>query len=785
MDLKSKRVASRIAFLVEHFIPHAPARTIVDITQTVTLENFRPAGSEPNMTSLIQSIERAAKDSPSAQVCIDVLSSLCARNMDVGKKVALLLLELKRQPIPAHMNIRQARGNLEIMADERQVQIQRDFLYQLQSGRAGHYLRLDGDSVREVLSDFEIKCLRAALDTGEKAHFIVDYSRNVLSKAQAYRGVCSQRFAHALLDELDLYYRFLSLMESELQESVGGEDKPVHLTQLYVWTHKPHARLKYLQAMCETCDGASGGYLCSLLYSFSLSGSPFEKEIAERVLLKTYQPLKHMCQDYIQYGTVPRLPPPPPNESDEYRNILRGEFFIFQEPPSGTSTEAAIWSQQQPHERLAMNPAMIPTFVGTELAKRIHRLGQEACVATQLELVLVPDEEHNDNDDGNNDDDDDSGTPRDNGRAHHSGSEGVSPKLHMASFVLLMERKINRSLIHSFFHEHRLLAHLVNLKQVFLLGQGDLFQFLLEGSRHFVSPTKLELEFLLENAMEQSNSRHLPLLSQTLSIVESETEDAQNFGFKYELGFPLEGSFLLDLSEYRFCFKFLWKLKRWEFKLKQIWSEYRKHNMVASQVLFLSHHMLHFIITLLHYESFEVIEGNWRRFMKKLYRQETSDEEVHRIRQNLRRQQKGTPQDDRHVINVQGVVELKQLHDDYLKSIQNEGFMFTSATDKSTPLDAVFRIIAQFHGLCKRFQGHVTMDERERRSTFSEATNGLLETTAAGEQLFSFLEEVQGLTDKYRRAMMNLLEDWYHSENTNLVFLSRRVDFNQFYHIQE
>ena len=135
-----------------------------------------------------------------------IINALNKRDVETTKKIVHFLIDLSSasSSISSFSKRKVQSYSLE---NEKRTQLFKDFITGLQ-GIEGHYLK---EARMNFLHEDERCILSFALKVGKLFSTIRKRANKLVSNFDA--GLCNQRFAHAILDELQGYSHFLVLLE--------------------------------------------------------------------------------------------------------------------------------------------------------------------------------------------------------------------------------------------------------------------------------------------------------------------------------------------------------------------------------------------------------------------------------------------------------------------------------------------------------------------------------------------------------------------------------------------
>jgi len=294
-----------------------------------------------------------------------------------------------------------------------------------------------------------------------------------------------------------------------------------------------------------------GGQLISTIHRFSTShGDPFVHHFAERLLSHVTRPFYDMLRRWIYDGEL----------SDPYR-----EFFVSERDPSevdhseGRKGASSVWQ-----DKYKLDDGMIPTIVDASFANKVFLIGKS------LNFIRYG---CGDSDWVNDYSRDASKELRYGDTATLESSIDEAYKTTMARLIKLMSEK---------FH---LFEHLTALKRYLFLGQGDFVALLMEGlspnlERPANSIFRHNLTAQLEHAIRNSNAQHES--QDVLKRLDARMLDPVHgdigwdvFTLEYRVDPPVDVIITTYATrQYLKVFNMLWRIKRVEFHMGQVWRKY-------------------------------------------------------------------------------------------------------------------------------------------------------------------------------------------------------------------
>lgn len=509
-----------------------------------------------------------------------------------------------------------------------------------------------------------------------KAYINSQHAENDISTTSEGRGVINRALCAGLTKELGEYHRLLAIFESQLRNP-NEKDKHVNntsltLRRLLVWLREPTLRLQMLATVTDGVRALRGGQLADALHLHATThGDPVVQNLLLSLISTTTVPLYRMLRNWIIEGSLPQ---------DSHK-----EFFIVEinktanryQKRGKLGTHSFHWENELNSDKddvwegkYDMNLDMLPRFIGEELAYEAFVVGKGI---NFIRICLDDPSWRLTFDKGNG-----SFQHGNNGMNFHDESEknlqisfqyGNENILYQT--VQFASRQIHSHILSSLVGpKHNLMDHLLGLKRILLLGQGDFVAALLDGihfeldkpaSRVYIH----NLNAIFDNALRSTNARFLPayvlekvqvkLMKASNAVLFSDKDVHDDttvleedrgwdiFSLDYNVQAPLSAIVHSNaIQQYRKIFHLLWKLKQIEWALNKNWKranilnhalwQYQEQynsaksartsrqsamallNMAATT----RRSMQHFVSNLQSYLLFEVIEGGWKKLIQSM-----------------------------------------------------------------------------------------------------------------------------------------------------------------------
>lgn len=152
-------------------------------------------------------------------------------------------------------------------------------------------------------------------------------------------------------------------------------------------------------------------------------------------------------------------------------------------------------------------------------------------------------------------------------------------------WLRLISDRAHKELMDVLFNKFKLKMHLDAVKRFLLMGQGEFIHNLMDSlSKELDKPAhqiyKHNLEGIIDGALRSSNTRHLnEEISKRVScrLLEQGSEGWDIFSLDYIIDSPLNALLSPDsMRSYLRIFNFLWKVKRVDHSLSQVWLSHAK-----------------------------------------------------------------------------------------------------------------------------------------------------------------------------------------------------------------
>ncbi|XP_056443702.1 gamma-tubulin complex component 3 [Gadus macrocephalus] len=665
-------------------------------------------------------------------------------------------------PVSLNRGIRPRRDG-DPNAEVTEAALVRDILYVFQ-GIDGKYIKMNlADNCYKM--DAKVVLCKSLRDTGSRLaelgwlHNKVRKYTDARSLDRAF-GLVGQSFCASLHQELKEYYRLLSVLHSQLQveEDQGVNlmvESSLTLKRLLVWTYDPKARLKTLAALVDFCQGRKGGELASAVHAYGKTGDPQMRALVQHILSLVSHPILNFLYRWIYDGEL----------EDTYH-----EFFVASDPNVKTDR---LW-----HDKYSLRKSMIPSFITMDQSHKVLLIGKsinflhQVCHDRTPPGKITPASKSAD-------------TPSDAAELLWDLEGAFQGKIDAAYF------DTSRYLLNVLNRDYLLLDHLQAMRRYLLLGQGDFIRHLMdllkpELARPATTLYQHNLTGILETAVRATNAQYdnaeiLKRLDVRLLEVSPGSTGWDVFSLDYHVDGPIATVFTREcMSRYLRAFNFLWRAKRMEYTLTDIWKGQMCNakllktmpelSGVLHQCHILASEMVHFIHQMQYYITFEVLECSWDELWNKVQQAQDLD----------------------HIITA---------HEVFLDTIISRCLLDSNSRSLLNQLRAIFNQIIEFQSAQDSLY-RSALEELRLRLQYDEQkktreTQGEWGVTAEQEaEEANRVREFQDTIPKMR-SQLHILTHYYQgivqqflvllmtSPDQSLRFLSFRLDFNEHYRARE
>lgn len=580
-------------------------------------------------------------------------------------------------------------------------------------------------------------------------------------------GLVGQSFCAALQQELTEYYRLLAVLEGQHQvgdAGIVGEGASGSLTlrRLMVWTYDPMMRLRTLAALVDACKGKKGGALLSALHSNMQHGDPFVKSLVRHILNLVARPIRVILDRWIYEG-----------ELDDLYN----EFFVAVDYDTKYDR---LW-----YEKYSIRKPMLPSFISMELGTKILNIGKSINFIRHVCQDRSPIR-------GGEEKALDYNKSQEASAAAQLTADDEFGGTALQETVDIAYRETSKRLLEIFFSKYKFLDHLRALRLYLLLGQGDFIRHLMDLLESDLAKAASTLYMhnltgVLETAIRATNAQYAdPEIIERLDCRLLEVSPGDTgwdvFSLDYHVDGPISTVFTPEcMIHYLRIFNFLWRAKRMEYCLTEMWKQQMTTRRMlkslpeVSPILHMCHmlgtEMIHFVHQMQYYITFEVLECCWAELKKQVT--EASDLD--------------------HIIAA---------HETFLDQVLNRCLLDAESRKMLTQLRTIFDLIIQFQNAQESFFSAATTElqlrqrlEKAVELRTDEGEWGMTEWDEEEERRRSvkFIDNVipdtraqlRVLSKSYQDMVQQFLMMLTSHQDVSLRFLSFRLDFNEHYKKRE
>ncbi|XP_018546223.1 LOW QUALITY PROTEIN: gamma-tubulin complex component 3 [Lates calcarifer] len=665
-------------------------------------------------------------------------------------------------PVPSARVVRPRRDG-DAGGEVSEAALVRDILYVFQ-GIDGKFIKMSAqDNCYKI--DSKVVLCKSLRDTSSRLaelgwlHNKVRKYTDARSLDRAF-GLVGQSFCASLHQELKEYYRLLSVLHSQLQvEDDQGvnvcTESSLTLRRLLVWMYDPKVRLKTLAALVDFCQGRKGGELASAVHAYGKTGDPQMRALVQHILSLVSHPILNFLYRWIYDGEL----------EDTYH-----EFFVASDPNVKTDR---LW-----HDKYSLRKSMIPSFITMDQARKVLLIGKsinflhQVCHDRTPPGKITPASKSAD-------------TPKDAAELLSDLEGAFQEKIDAAYF------DTSKYLLDVLNRNYLLLEHLQAMRRYLLLGQGDFIRHLMDLLKpELVRPATTlyqhNLTGILETAVRATNAQFdnaeiLKRLDVRLLEVSPGDTGWDVFSLDYHVDGPIATVFTREcMGHYLRVFNFLWRAKRMEYTLTDIWKGQMCNakllktmpelSGVLHQCHILASEMVHFIHQMQYYITFEVLECSWDELWNKVQQAQDLD----------------------HIIAA---------HDVFLDTIISRCLLDNNSRNLLNQLRAIFDQIIEFQNaqdslyrsaleeLTLRLQYEERKQQREEEGQWGVTAEQEAEEKRRIQEFQETIPKMRSqlriLTHCYQNIVQQFLVLLMTSSDESLRFLSFRLDFNEHYRARE
>ncbi|KAI8743613.1 gamma-tubulin complex component 3 homolog [Biomphalaria glabrata] len=641
-----------------------------------------------------------------------------------------------------------------------QQSLLKDLVYVLQ-GVSGRWIKFDVVRNRMDLDASIPKCYKQEIGKLSESGWLYIKIKSYIDQHSTDKafGLVGQSFCAALHQELTEYLRLISVLEAQLEQEVdpGLQDSCSHITlaQLLVWTYEPLQRLKWLGELVDTCKGKKGGALTSTIFSYTHHGDTSVKSLITHLLTFVSQPIYATLLRWMYDGEL----------DDAYH-----EFFVASDPQ--------VKNDQLWHDKYSLRKTMIPSFITMDQASRILLTGKSINFLRQVCEDRTP----------------------------TKGREvAMNLDLTQASSMFSQDQNSDfQKMLDSVYEltsqhlldvlqtKYKFLEHLKAMRRYLLLGQGDFIRHLMDLLEEDLAKPAGNLYLhnlsgILEIAIRATNAQFdssdiLRRLDVRLLDVSPGDTGWDVFSLEYRVDGPIRTVFTPECKVmYLRVFNFMWRAKRMEYVLAQIW----KNQMCSARQLktipelspilhtchMITSTMVHFIKQVQYYINFEVLECAWDELLTKVYEAKDLDYIIaaHQVFLDTVLSRCLLNEKSREILQL-----LRTLFDLIIEFETAQGVFFEAATSEVFTREAFDKSKKERTRKGEwETNDEIERAEKSRRNSFLTA---IIPSTRA---------KLQVVSSAYQDTVNRFLKMVASHPDASLRFLCFRLDFNEHYKVRE
>eukprot|EP01080_Neovahlkampfia_damariscottae_P002610 gene2610-3570_t len=405
--------------------------------------------------------------------------------------------------------------------------------------------------------------------------FLMKKIQSFINQKSNFSSLMSQSLVSSINTELTLFYKEISILESQIRNSDNFS-----LRRVTIWSKQPLDKLRLISRLLDAVDNTKGGILISKVSEFQKTGNPVIENLMNNISKQTSEPMFQIILNWIKYGEI----------NDPFE-----EFFIKEKK----CTKEEFWNS-----KYEICEEMIPEFITKKLSKEIFLIGKSL-----------------------------------NFMQHHSGEMNsiilMNDKIKVDDInsIEKLEKvvgnylKVTNSNLMKFLKNCRIDQHLLGLKNYLFLSEGNFIQHLMDllNTTLNKSVTQINRSILLQ--ILETTIKECGMNEDNISIKALDVKILKDpkfiigwdaFSLDYHFDSPLNIIFSEKIMDkYLIIFKYLWNLKRIENLLTKSWKKGIK-NSISNTSDFIRFKMLHFLRNLQYYYSFEVLESYWNDLVCKM-----------------------------------------------------------------------------------------------------------------------------------------------------------------------
>ena len=341
----------------------------------------------------------------------------------------------------------------------------------------------------------------------------------------------------------------------------------------------------------------------------------------------------------------------------------------------------------------------------------------------------------------------------------------------------IIHNLLHKDLVRIFFQKFKFLENIEALNKYLLLGQGDMIQNLMESLYTELQKPgntiyKYVLQSVLESAINSTNARYNDkecLNKLNIKLLKALPGDIgwDVFCLEYNIDVPL--NIIINsrnILDYQKMFIFLIRIKRIEYSQNLEWRKimtytrdiandrYPFFKSKIKKSLKFNQQIMHFIISLHNYLTLEVLETQYKKLIKKIYR-------------------------------VNSIDELISAHNEFVNNIKQKCFLDNKDNNNITiykKIISIFDIILRFRTaqdvLISTLLQKLTDLNDEEKSLNSQNADDDENDINYNRRIEESIKQITFLYEEFQNKIIELVNNM---KNFGLTYLAMKFDFNYYY----
>ena len=344
--------------------------------------------------------------------------------------------------------------------------------------------------------------------------------------------------------------------------------------------------------------------------------------------------------------------------------------------------------------------------------------------------------------------------------------------------INIIHNLLHKEVVRIFFQKFKFLENIEALNKYLLLGQGDMIQNLMESLYTELQKPgntiyKYVLQSVLESAINSTNARYNDkecLNKLNIKLLKALPGDIgwDVFCLEYNIDLPLNIIISSrNILDYQKMFIFLIKIKRIEYSQNLEWRKIMtytrdisndKYPFFKSKIkksLQFNQQIMHFIISLHNYLTLEVLETQYKKLIKKIYR-------------------------------INSIDELISSHNEFVNNIKQKCFLDDKNNNNIIiykKIIAIFDIILRFRTaqdvlISTLLQKLNDLEDEEKSLNSQNADDDDENDINYNRRIDESIKQITFLYDEFQNKIIELINNM---KNFGLNYLAMKFDFNYYY----